>query len=453
LVSELVKQSVFHIDQHLADLLLHQIFWQSADRLTIFHTVTQLLFSSLPEVDDISTAARSEITRMASTFLPSASQPGHGSWLLQSKSQQRRGRKKIQSYLLRSSNEIEDAGVPVEVDDHAFLQGNHGGGKGLGSHARQPGDDLTSFPRTIRLDNLLSRPLTSSDEIASDSKASRLLSYLHYPEEPNYKLNSEPTRDTLDDDMAVPPHLRKKKGCAEVTPDGHESTSTLGRRPPDNHASGRVVDEEVNALPTPPQSSEGVDIRQKLEQYGVKVSNPEPATQKLLIYPTSDDGLQNLTDRPKEEATNTWRAQDLHKSMHATNNQNNWQSPSRNPSRSRGRYGSRERGQHSFRGRGRGRGGFQGNRGSGMKWPTAAEQRPDPHRWDIRWDTESEKQSSSGHGWSSNEADAGFGQDRRRRGGAEGGAKLTDWSGGWAPVCPLLWLKIEPLLTSSIATC
>jgi hypothetical protein len=380
---------------------------------------------------------------MAATFLQSTPQPGDGSWLLQSQSQQRQGRKRILSYLQRSSNEVEDAGVPVEDDDHAFLQGNYrtGKGKGLGSHARPPGDDLTSFPRTIRPDDLLSRTLTSPNETASISRASRLLSYLQNPEETSYQLSTELTIDSEDDDMAVPPHLRKKEKRAEVKPDVPKSTSTSDRRQPNSPASGRVLAEEVNTLPTPPQSSEGPDIRQKLEQYGVKVSEPEPATRPLVTYPSSDNGTQILTDRPKEGSTNAWQASDLRQSMHARKDHDDWKSPPRNVSHSRGRHVSGDRGQHSSRGRGRGRGGQQGNRGRGTKWPTAAEQRPDPHRWDIRWDSESEKQSSSGHGWSSNEADAGFGQHHRRRANAEGGAKLTDWSGGWAPVCAL-YLKI-----------
>jgi hypothetical protein len=390
---------------------------------------------------------------MAATFLQSASQPGDGSWLLQSKSQQCRGRKKIQSYLRQTSNEIEDAGVPVEDNDHAFLQGNYRAGKGLGSHARPPGDDLTSLPRTIRPDDLFSRALTSSDEIASTSKASRLLSYLRHPEGSNYNLDTKLTVDSEDNDMAVPPHLRKNKARSEVKPDNHQSTSTPSHRQPNSPASGRVLGDDVNAMLTPPQSSEGVDIRQKLEQYGVKVSDPEPATRPLVTYPTSNEGTEDLVKRPIQEPANVWQATDLHKSIHANNNQNDWQSPSRNASRSRGRHISGERGQHSSRGRGRGRGGPQGNRGRGTKWPTAAEQRPDPHRWDINWDSESEKQSSSGHGWSSNEADAGFGQDHRRRGDAGGGAKLTDWSGGWAPVCALYLLKCELSITLSIATC
>ncbi len=344
-----------------------------------------------------------------------AALPGDGAWLVQSATHSRRRPKQFKTFLLPEAD-LAYKGAPesqtVSQPYQSLLLGNHEAYK-----RQEPIVGSTSINLTSSAEP--STPSSKFDSLRLDSgnpaldKATQLLTFLRqrsvYPSPASSarQLNgtldsSPPSQDTapesvvaqpkLSDEMSaqstpsptsvqqevpatrtkvLPPHLRKKTQPVAVpitkpTPDTEET----------RQASGSKNDSVVS-----PIRPEMDHIRAKLESdHGVKVFDAQPAP--------------NAGKRATPAASSRGKSQ------------NASQQPKRGGTRNAKRVESSQSGSRN------------------KKWPTTKEQRPDPKRWEINWDSASEKETAIS-GWTSV---AG----RPAKDGE--GAKLTDWSGNWAPV-------------------
>ncbi|KAK3705009.1 hypothetical protein LTR37_013526 [Vermiconidia calcicola] len=393
---------------------------------------------------------------MAAIFLHPAPQPGDGLFLLQSKSQKRRGRKKLKSFLVQeASGECEDE-VDAEVQGpqyyKSFLQPSYEDGKEPTSSGLAPDRNVTSIPRTITGDDLLSgAPQFRKESWAPNLRQQQpLLSFLRGPTDPAYTLDNyinQSSEEVEGDAMALPPHMRTKK-AASSKPSSDADQVTPGQAANNNDIAGKVIkpanDSDIQksaSRSAPNGDANGIDIRQKLQaEYGIKVTDPKPATPALVAYPSSNE------DEYQATASNTQGRTDAHvtrggKPGPATSSTGDCPGRRGSSLHSR-RYDAQPPYTAPHRGTGRGRGN-QGRQPRASRWPTAAETRADPHRWDIKWD-EDEVKSSSGTDIDSLQADSGFGEGRKKKKKVEDGIdpdtgfKLTDWSGNWAPA-PVDW--------------
>jgi hypothetical protein len=257
---------------------------------------------------------------------------------------------------------------------------------------------------------------------------------LRDPNDSEYKIDKQNSHlsthhEDHQNDMVIPPHLRTKP--QQSTDKSSKLVSAANNHNPNDDSISPSTDTKVDSVMAPPQTEKASDIRQRLaKNYGVKVSDPQPAKAALVPYASTDDGDQHPMTGNDNQSGAIAKHEDCDQRPQ-TSSTTKATKQSMSPQHSKG-GGKRGGGEGSSRGRGRGGGGFQSRSARGTKWPTAAEQRPDPHRWDIKWNSESEKKSSSG--WSSNEADAGHGGERKKRKAGDAVAKLTDWSGRMAPV-------------------
>ncbi|KAK4545344.1 hypothetical protein LTR36_003524 [Oleoguttula mirabilis] len=162
----------------------------------------------------------------------------------------------------------------------------------------------------------------------------------------------------------------------------------------------------------------GDSIREKLaSDFGVKVSHTLPAKSAVDV-PAADHNL--VGGVPKSIGSSAKRA-----APYADQTKGNAE-----PVQIQA-YPSHTSPKH--RGRGGGRGARAAPRNS--RWPKNSDQKADPTRWATNWDSDKSFCASI----DSAEADGGFGEDKKKRAPAgEGGFKLTDWNGGWAPA-PIDW--------------
>ncbi|KAH9821969.1 hypothetical protein Tdes44962_MAKER04866 [Teratosphaeria destructans] len=172
----------------------------------------------------------------------------------------------------------------------------------------------------------------------------------------------------------------------------------------------------------PSAKVEAQNVQEGLSDLGVNVAKPESATAPAdsrsgsMIQATSQTHAKFVpTDKKVLDRA-------------APHVQSNEHTPRSSSSRGNGRGQVRGRG-----GRGNGIGGA-GTRNS--RWPTNAEQRPDPKRWTCDWDFEAanEEVSSIDTMW----ADCGTGQPAKRAAASGESYNLADFSGGWAPA-PINW--------------
>ncbi|KAK3725501.1 hypothetical protein LTR37_000471 [Vermiconidia calcicola] len=393
---------------------------------------------------------------MAATFLHPAPQPGEGLFLLQSKNQKRRGRKKLVSFLTKEADgEFEhevNTGAQGPQHHESFLRSVHEDGKEPTSSGTAPGFNVTSAPRTITNERLLSgTPQFRKESSAPDLRQQHpLLSFLRGPA---YTLDNHvnhSSQQVEDDAMALPPHMRTKK-AASSKPSSDANQVTHRQAANNNDISGKAV-KPSNDSDTPKVASQSapdgdandIDIRQKLQaEYGVKVTDPRPATPALVAYPSSNEDEDQAPDtdtRGRTGAHATVATPGL-KSGPATSSTGDYRGRPGSSQHSR-RHDAQPPSSGHHRGTGCGRGN-QGRQPRSSRWPTAAETRADPHRWDIKWD-EDEAKSSSGTDIDSLQADSGFGEGRKKKKKVEDGVdpdtgfKLTDWSGNWAPA-PVDW--------------
>ena len=366
---------------------------------------------------------------MAATFLNPAPQPGDGARLLQqSKHKRGRGRKKIQSFLLPShgdGDEVE-AGMHGPKHDETLLQPSHENGKERTSSLLAPDSNFENVPRIIRNETLLSSHQAKSPPVTQP----QLISFLLPPFESTYTLaqDSNPSRlqhHLADAEMALPPHLRIKKVPKQSAGSGRlKNTEWNGSA---EAAASTKTEEDHTAVPAGPSEPNGADIRQKLhDHHHVKVSDPKPiksAMPALVSYPSSNEEEQNgVVNVVPPKAANGEPQAPLTKSSKAERSTGHAhdQQPKRGDTH----------GQRGGRGIVRG-----GRRTRNSRWPTAAEIRPDPHRWDIKWDDD----SSSNSDIDSAVADSGFGDGKKKRKHVDGidsetGFQLADWDGNFAPV-------------------
>lgn len=336
---------------------------------------------------------------MMATFLAPTPQPGDGAWLLQQTSDRRRrgrGRNKLLTFLRETPDEYEQD----EVDQ------NNGKANQPLSFLRPSICETTSpqrrsdEPRTIPDNELL---LTSDSEARAPlfSKKPRPFSFLHGPTIAEYTTDSPHTdhphsitRDpTSPAAMAksVPPHLRTKAASATTN---HLNTSDA-KAPLCLTASDAIAEKLAS-------------------DFGVKVSNPKPVIASASNGEESGLGSAAASMKPAEP--NGGAAQSgivAPNAIHTTQNDNRALSP-------------------IYRGRGRG---GRASRDRDSRWPKPSEfPKPDPNRWDIKWVSEKSYDSSI----DSAQADSGFGEDKKKRAHDQGGFKLADWNGGFAPA-PIDW--------------
>ncbi|KAK5166695.1 uncharacterized protein LTR77_008239 [Saxophila tyrrhenica] len=165
-----------------------------------------------------------------------------------------------------------------------------------------------------------------------------------------------------------------------------------------------------------------------LQQHDVVKRSDTLLTQsnRLVTYPDSEDDEEPLTMMPSGRAraaagtqttAEATRRQQLPPINTGVNAANESSASTRGGRGNRSGRGGRARGRGGRGGQGRG-----GNASADRKsrWPTSAEQKPDPHRWDIKWDSDADSRRSTT--WST----------------ADGGADLQDWAGGMAPA-PVDW--------------
>lgn len=370
------------------------------------------------------------LAAMATTFLTQAPQPGDGAWLLQQSGRKRgRGRKKVESFLLSP-----------DEHEHDDLSGSQGQGpKESFSHTYEIGKERTSsklapdrlVPRTIATERLLSRgPQPQQSESPTQLQLHSFLRDLTKNNDSTLDLASDDTMPALAIPKGLPPHLRAKYKLPPPPPPPAADDQTSEKK--DSKADSTEAAHEPRPQPQetahPKEapcligkgtkavqsalSDQGktLSIQEKLANHGVKVAQPKP----VVSYPSSSEqGASHRTSPPQ----------------------------SRGPGRG-GRGGDGARG-----GRGQGGRGDRGGRRGGCdaafrrllpresRWPTTAETRADPHRYDITWD---EPNLVSSNTTDSARASAGFGDGKKKRVqdgiDEETGFLLTDWDGKWAPV-------------------
>lgn len=357
---------------------------------------------------------------MAASFLQSPAQPGEGSFLLRPESQSYRSRNPVPSFLEHNRNESNDVDVQVGAGDcvQSFLRVTDHMRKERRDHAGRPAtmenNDLTQFPTSSPR-----RTLHSQNRNWTSLSTSQPTTFLRDLDNTNYRLSTETGPSSDNDDMTtpfVPPHLRKRP----VVPTTSQEVDST-----------RIANE-------PPRPQPDSNIRQDQADGGVDISwTPDviPAQQTLAARPAPNDpwGTTDVTATAKAKPlTAIWDEALKNKKA----DKKNHQAASRNQSQQVPRNQSQQASRSGGRG-GRGRGQVDGSQNRGKrtsKWPTNAEQRPDPHRWDLKWESESEKNVSSNGGWTSNpcaDNNFGWGESTKKKGD---GVKLTDWSGGFAPV-------------------
>lgn len=314
---------------------------------------------------------------------------------------------------LFSVKTIENGGDEVGVCEHetglaipeTFIRSHVDGQERSTSH--QPHDSLVS--PTIANKSLLSRGI-------HERKNPRPAQFSTFLREPLQLEDTIQDRlDSVDEDDAMtpvtrnaslPPHLRSKTAS--------KATQLEQISQPKVHVSGdgqNVPDRSITSkgeAQTWKPPIEGEELRKKLaEEHNVNVGAPKPAV--LVPYASSEEDFDNKV--------------------------NGYQSSQKKRSSTT----ESKRGKLSSRGRGASRGGGRQPRNS--RWPTTAEQRPDPKRWEIKWESSEEGSNST---VDSACANAGFGEGKKKRKQVEDGIdpdtgfRLTDWSGNWTPA-PVDW--------------
>lgn len=432
------------------------------------------------------------LSKMAATFLNPEPRPGDGAWLLQQSSKKRKTRKKVQSFLRQSparvlDEVIGDEGGPgrnhhetflrpslldprheVKVEDQGpgkseretFLRA-YGNGK---ERATSPQPPDPSVPRTIANETLLSRDGQERVCSLELGTATHLQQLIH----PAYAFERK-SDSTDNEEMAavtrakcVAPHLRKKNEESKPTHDAPQPVKNEDPQPATETQPVRNGECKSNSKP-PAVKVVNTDIRQKLaEEHGVNVSDPRPAKPALVTYPSSNEehrGPLNGGFQPHPTGPSTGESKRGNTSARRARGgrggrapqESTWPQatyPSSNeehkglpngapkPLPTGSSTGESKRGKPSSRGR--------GTRGGRLpresRWPTHAETKPDPKRWEINWDSDERSFSSV----DSVCANAGFGDDKKKKKQVEDGIdpdtgfKLTDWSGNWAPA-PVDW--------------
>ena len=400
---------------------------------------------------------------MAATFLNQAPQPGDGEWLLQNGGNRRvRRRRNVKSFLLQpvdNGYQAEDkVEIEVKAEQESFLRPTCAIGKERVSQAPE------HEPRTIRSEKPLSRTTQTSPPppLPAPRRCQRTPTNNSNTDRPQD--SSAPSTSNMSSDrMVIPPHLRPRKvqSTSHTSPDPPACDPTevsMSRTKP------TPVDTTANngsGLLTPPPTA-GVDIRTKLQDLGVHVSEPKPAqSAKSSLIPHA--GSNKDEDRVANYAASQLDAQ----TTKADSKTNHPQSSMGD--RVQGRYSDREpsaRGRaNRGRGRGRGRGHNAGTpsvllppktaespparRPRASRWPKNSEMRPYPRHHDTMWDEPGTHRSrTAGAGWvdrkGSKRKDIGSGTAGADWGDrvfgelkdidSETGFKLTGWDGDWAPV-------------------
>lgn len=360
-------------------------------------------------------------------------------------------------------------------------------------------------PRTIPDPTPLSTGDTKVADFSPETQRTKSPNFVQQRTKDGYKLVPVTSAPSLQDrstcTMALPPHLRKKKVQTPATSTGQSeqvepglpsdgppavspaATAAVAVAIADAAAAAAVaetpatvegaastfayytnVGESVEPDNQPAKQPQTDDIRAKLESLGAKVSDPSPGRPSLVPYSESTE-YEDTMARKRVVKTQHKATEDQH-AIHATKFQGDQpvlkrdakvvQSSPHGMTRSPGEHSLQVkpdpkakqspphesgRGSGRGRGRGRGRGGFGSSQARESRWPTAAEQRADPHRWDIRWDDEESRKMSTISDFESVCADDGGARGKRNKRGKAGGNQehqLADYSGGWAPP-PVDW--------------
>lgn len=313
------------------------------------------------------------------------------------------------------------------------------------SHA--PGRDEHE-PRTIRSQKPLSPTMQTSTQppLPAPRRCPRTPTNDTYTNRPQDS-SAPSTSNIPSDTMALPPHLRPRKAhsTSHTSPDPPACDTTpptevtMGRKKPT--AVPTTANNETGLLTPPPTASYGIDIREKLRDHGVLVSDPMPApSAKSSLVP--DVGSNEIEERVAKRAPSHLASQATKtgsKKDHAQSSAGD---------RAKGRDFDKP---PSARGRGNGSRGRGNNartpsvllppktaeppskvRLRSSRWPKNSEMRPYPREHDTMWD-----EPGTHRAYGSVSADAGWGDkkgSKRKDIDSETGFKLTGWDGDWAPV-------------------
>ncbi|KAK5122593.1 hypothetical protein LTR85_003856 [Meristemomyces frigidus] len=341
---------------------------------------------------------------MAMSFLNPLPRPGDGAYLSQQRSRRRGGgRKKLRSFLRQEPDEY------GQDEAETFNGATNQLPSFLPPSAFQPTSREKRFaePRTIADEKLLSThdqdaraPPPPPPAVERQHK-----SFLLEPTTPEYtaehqQADAHDSMASISTNKGLPPHLRTRPASAFS-----------------NH-----LDTVGNGEPTSATGSGGESIRERLaSDFGVKVSDPQPAAvQSAAADSTSEHG----GDASKPAFDSGVRTDGMLNGAAQEVKSQAGPSRTRAPSPKHRAWGG---------GCGGGRGGQATQRDA--RWPKNSDQKADPNRWVTNWGSE----KSFGSSIDSAQADCGFGEGKTKRAPAgEGGFKLTDWNGGWAPA-PIDW--------------
>ena len=357
---------------------------------------------------------------------PDTPQPGDGRYLVQLEASsastfdykpRRRPRRKPKTLARNGQDEVKGETQASAKPPRPCLQNtNYDFGKARTS-SHQPPEQTR--PRTIAAEKLLSPPPLSHPNISTFRQEP--LDFECDPYKDHTDIHSEIAEysQTSSDAMAsralkgLPPHLRPKSTVTKS--DKTKSTEEAAS------SALKANEESKTSVETPPNATDITDIKEKLSQHGVTVSDSKPVPKSTLVDYASSSDAGDVVFKPNTKAHPPFAA---------------------NGKRSTGTSGSNHHGFSQRGGRSRGRGAGPMPRDS--RWPKKTDfPKPDPKRWDVSWDDKPANKSSCSS-IDSLCADSGFGDSKKKKKNVppgideDTGFLLTDWDGNWAPA-PVDW--------------